>query len=362
MKIAFYAPLKSPRHPVPSGDRLMARLVMKALMAAGHRVELVSELRSFTREPGGHAALQPAIAAEQERIRALWSGEGRPDLWFTYHVYYKAPDFLGPGLCDEASVPYVTMEASWSARRNAEGWQAAQAAVIDAVRRASLNICLTARDEAGLHAGIPQACTGRLKPFIDAADLLALQPAPEEARLLAVAMMRPGDKLESYRFLAEALRRVDRRFTLDVAGDGPCRAEVEALLQGAAPGKVQFSGAVDREGLAACLKRASLLVWPGVGEAYGMAYLEAAAAAVPSIAFRNAGVAEVVEDGISGFLVPFGDCEAFSSAILRLLADPPLRQRLSTGARNLVRTERAIGQATARLDQWINAIVKETGR
>ncbi|WP_035670480.1 hypothetical protein [Azospirillum brasilense] len=47
MRIAFYAPLKSPTHPVPSGDRRMARLLMAALERAGHAVTLASTLRSW---------------------------------------------------------------------------------------------------------------------------------------------------------------------------------------------------------------------------------------------------------------------------------------------------------------------------
>ena len=46
MRIAFYAPLKAPTHPVPSGDRRMARLLMAALEAGGHHVTLASTLRS----------------------------------------------------------------------------------------------------------------------------------------------------------------------------------------------------------------------------------------------------------------------------------------------------------------------------
>ncbi|MGG2478788.1 glycosyltransferase family 4 protein, partial [Rhizobium sp. BR5] len=50
MKIAFYSPLKSPNHPVPSGDRLMARLLMKAMTMGGHDVFVASELRSFLKQ------------------------------------------------------------------------------------------------------------------------------------------------------------------------------------------------------------------------------------------------------------------------------------------------------------------------
>lgn len=50
MRIALYAPMKSPAHPVPSGDRTMARLLVRALELAGHRVALASDLRVFLRE------------------------------------------------------------------------------------------------------------------------------------------------------------------------------------------------------------------------------------------------------------------------------------------------------------------------
>jgi len=51
MKIAFYAPLKSPDHPVPSGDRLMARMLIAALRIGGHEVAIASDLRSFMAKP-----------------------------------------------------------------------------------------------------------------------------------------------------------------------------------------------------------------------------------------------------------------------------------------------------------------------
>ncbi len=91
MRIAFYAPLKPPDHPVPSGDRRMARLLVEALRRAGHRVELASRLRS--REPQGDPLRQRAIAARgrrtAERLIAAWRARPvaeRPAAWFTYHL------------------------------------------------------------------------------------------------------------------------------------------------------------------------------------------------------------------------------------------------------------------------------------
>ena len=73
MKIAFYCPLKSPNHPVPSGDRLMARLLMAALERAGHQVEIASELRAFMPEASSAAVGALAAAAEAE-VRPVSQG------------------------------------------------------------------------------------------------------------------------------------------------------------------------------------------------------------------------------------------------------------------------------------------------
>ena len=91
--------MKGPDHPVPSGDRTVARLYLAALRLAGFDVEVVSEFRSY--DGKGDAERQAGLLAEAEgeraRLLARWavSGARRPDLWFTYHLYHKAPDLLG---------------------------------------------------------------------------------------------------------------------------------------------------------------------------------------------------------------------------------------------------------------------------
>ncbi len=97
MRVAFYAPMKSPNHPVPSGDRLMARLLIRALELGGHQVDIASEFRTYASTPEAAAALEPAISAELERLRLTWKSGPRPELWFCYHPYYKSPDTFGPG-------------------------------------------------------------------------------------------------------------------------------------------------------------------------------------------------------------------------------------------------------------------------
>jgi hypothetical protein len=354
MRLAFYAPLKPPDHPVPSGDRLMARQLLAALAAAGHDVALASDLRAFLGDAGdaaGLSRLQAVAAAERARIAEGWRRDGAPDGWFCYHPYYKAPDLLGPPLCAAFRLPYVTAETSYSGRRNTGIWAAMQAAVLAGARQAALNICLTARDARGLAEADPAIRIARMLPFIAAADAGAAGAArPEPGHLVTVAMMRPGDKLASYRALAAALAALaGSDWRLSVAGDGPARAEVAAAFEGLPAARLHWHGALDAAGVAALLARGSVYVWPGVGEGYGLAYLEAQAAGLPVVAFATAGVPEVVHDGETGFLVPDGDTLALAAAIGRLLASPELRRRMGMAAAARVRADHALPAAAAAL-------------
>ena len=91
MRIAFYAPMKPPGHPQPSGDRRMANLLMQALGLAGLEVELASRFssRDGVGDPERQARLAQVGAGMADRIlrrfRARPAAE-RPGCWFTYHL------------------------------------------------------------------------------------------------------------------------------------------------------------------------------------------------------------------------------------------------------------------------------------
>ena len=122
MEIAYYAPLKSPTHGTPSGDRRVAGLLMDALACAGHHVTLVTDFSSF--DKAGDAQRQAALRDEglalARRLVEQWRDGERgalPDLWLTYHVFYKAPDWLGPYVSAALGIPYVIAEASHAPKR-----------------------------------------------------------------------------------------------------------------------------------------------------------------------------------------------------------------------------------------------------
>lgn len=352
MRVAFHSPIKPPGHPVPSGDRLMARLLVRALELGGAVVDVVSEFRSFRREPpdDGMEELLAQAAQEVERIAADWRRNGAPDLFLCYHPYYKAPDLIGPILCRRFGVAYVTVETSYSRRRDGQGWSEMQAHVGAAIRSARVNIAMTERDREGLVHNFPEAPTALLPPFVDAAPYLAEAPAPVAGHLIAVAMMRPGDKLDSYRMLAAALAEIETAdWSLSIVGDGPAKSDVEALFARFEPDRIRWHGQLGEVAVARVLSTGDIHVWPGCGEAYGLAYLEAQAAGLPVAAQAIAGVPEVVVDGVTGFLTPPGDISAYAGAIARLVGDRALRARLAAGARAFVEGERSLAGGARRL-------------
>lgn len=357
VRIAFYAPLKAPDHPVPSGDRQMARLLLRALHLAGFEADVVSTLRAFTPDPEPRAFAPVLQAADDEkaRLKALWRRGQKPDLWFTYHPYYKAPDLLGPDLARHLTIPYVTAEASYAGKRDRQGWAERQALIRDAIGLARLNLCFTERDRAGLEKTVPGARLATLPPFIDTqafADGFA--PAPP-ARLMTVAMMRKGDKFASFTMLAKALPLLlDLPWRLTVIGDGPLRAETMSLFAGIPSERLDWRGEMAPEKVPAALAEGGLYVWPGSGEAYGIAYLEAQAAGLPVVAQETAGVPAVVRHGETGILTPEGDADAYALAIRALLTDNAKRETYGRAARAFVLKERSLTNAAQRLAVFLN--------
>jgi glycosyltransferase involved in cell wall biosynthesis len=355
MRVAFYAPLKSPEHPVPSGDRRMAQLFLAALRMAGHEPQLASRFRSF--EGGGDRRRQHRLAALGERLARrrlrLWRAAPgtAPQLWFTYHLYHKAPDWLGPRVAQALGIPYVVAEASLAAKQAAGPWATGHRAALAAIRQADAVIGLNPADRAGVLPVLADPARWiPIKPFLDARLCPQRRPGGSEPpRLVAAAMMRPGDKLASYRILSEALAQLlDLDWSLDIIGDGAARVAVEAALTPLGS-RVRWLGALDPQATLERLAAADLCVWPAVNEAFGMALLEAQACGLPVIAGASGGVPTIVAHRETGWLAPPGDVAAFAAAVRRLVVDRALVERCGAAARQRVLAEHDLPAAAARL-------------
>ena len=110
---------------------------------------------------------------------------------------------------------------------------------------------------------------------------------------------------------------------LIVIGDGP---EKQKLIQKSSNLKLEqhilWLGALPQNKVFECYSIMDLFVMPSLYEGFGLTAAEAMAAGVPVVGTKIEGLSEVVEDDVSGILVPAGDSVAISKAILNLLQNP----------------------------------------
>ena len=372
MKVAFYAPLKPPDDPVPSGDRQLARALLLALRTGGHEVSVASRFRTFDRY--GDALRQARIADVGERLAQRLIARyrrraERPDVWFTYHNYHRAPDFLGPRVSRALGIPYVVAEASVAAAQRGGPWAQGYAASVAGIEAAAAVLVLNPADIAGVcSVRGPDAFTELLPAFLDLAAFtgpaarVAREVAPQGARLrlITAAMMRDGNKLASYQMLAAALTKVAALdWDLVVVGDGPRRPAVEAAFAGIDPRRLRFVGVQPTDRVAALLHRSDLFLWPAIDEAIGMVFVEAQACGLPVVGGYTQGVASVVAADRTGILVPPGDVDAFAAATRRLLLDGEMRNRMGREAIAYARGRHDLPAAAARIDAVLRRAVTD---
>ena len=125
---------------------------------------------------------------------------------------------------------------------------------------------------------------------------------------------------------------------LAIAGDGPLRGEIKSLVQqmGLAE-RVRLLGL--RSDVPRLLQASDALVLSSAWEGMPVVVLEAMASRRPVVATSVASIPEMLEDGISGLLVPPGDSEALADAMVKLMdADPEDRRAMTEKAYERVRT------------------------
>ncbi len=168
-----------------------------------------------------------------------------------------------------------------------------------------------------------------------------LPPQPEELRpdtLVTVANLvarkRHADVLRALWLLRDS----HPTLRWDVVGDGPERAGLERLAgELGLDGRVRFHGALPPAAARAAAQAGGIFVLPSLDEAFGVAYVEAMAGAVPAIGCRGEpGPEEIAAQGQGLRLVPPGDPEALAAEIDALVAEPGWRLELGLAARATV--------------------------
>jgi glycosyltransferase involved in cell wall biosynthesis len=179
------------------------------------------------------------------------------------------------------------------------------------------------------------------------------------ADALVVAMLSVLREEKGHDLGIRAVVRARERFPgahLLVVGDGPTRSDLEAL---AAPhaGAVTFTG--HRDDVMAVLDAADVLLHPSRIDAFPGALLEAMAAGVPVVATAVGGIPDIVQDGVTGVLVPQPEPGALEQALEPLLADSALRRAYAEQGRRRFTARFSVEHWVERMRELYEEVLRE---
>jgi glycosyltransferase involved in cell wall biosynthesis len=170
-------------------------------------------------------------------------------------------------------------------------------------------------------------------------------------------------ELKGLAYLIEAAARLDGRVPVRIVaiGIGPERDRLEALARERNV-EVDFRNKVPDAELHQAFVTSDMLVLPSIidargdTEGLGVALLDAMSYGLPAIASRVGGIPDIIEDGVSGLLVPPADPQALANAIERVARDPTFAKRLADAGRERLRTHFSWEVITKRWDAVYSAI------
>lgn len=159
--------------------------------------------------------------------------------------------------------------------------------------------------------------------------------------ILTVGRWLATERYKGMDTLITALPRLLTRWPevqLAAVGEGDDRVWLEDLAeQNGVNRHVYFLSGLSYAEIAACYSGCEIFALPSRGEGFGLVYLEAMACGKPVIGGAHGGVPEVIQDGVTGYLVPYGDAIQLATSIEALLADPVHAREM--GARGRQRVE-----------------------
>ena len=376
-RIAFYATIKPPDHPIPSGDRLIARNLLHALTLAGLEPFLASSYISYSKREAPEYLSERKSGALKEAAKIITQlRDDPPDIWMTYHPYCKAPDWIGSTVTKALNIPYVTVEASKTGQGYENGgdrWKGWRKEAQTHIKAADMHFCLKPTDRAYVLSLLgSDEKLHDLPPFFDATipDKLPLVSHPENWNadtpiLITVGMMRPGKKQKNYRLLARALEPLQKLdWKLVIVGEGPAEDEVKSYFSNLSQERLHWTGAISPNEVLAQLSAADLFVWPGWKEPIGMVYLESQLMGTPVCALDSMGVSLVVKHNETGLLAdecdPDGDVSPFCNNLETMINQPELRNAFGERASGYVIEKHSMERAAFDLKNAIGQLITKS--
>jgi glycosyltransferase involved in cell wall biosynthesis len=215
-----------------------------------------------------------------------------------------------------------------------------------------------------LETGFPESRTHTHYIGVDCRTIRPRADFEEKPLILHVARLV---EVKGTRYLLRAFATVARKYhrvRLLIIGDGPLRRQLHALAASLGMrDRVEFLGALPHGAVLSWMRRAAMLVLPGIRtatgreEGLGMVLLEAAATGLPIVGSRVGGIPECMLEGETGFLVPERDADALARRMAELLEDPVRRHRMGTAGRALVEDRFDIDRQTAVLENFYDSLL-----
>lgn len=349
MKIAYYMPFKTMGHHNPSGDLIIGTEIFDHLQKKGNTIEIVSKLRTrwIYYNPGNLIKL---FFEKKRLMKKLQSTT--PDIWLSYHSYYKAPDLLGSYCCKKLTIPYVIFQGIYSTKRRKKlttliGFILNKKALQSADHIFTNKRC----DLENLSRIIPPEKLTYIAPGIQPQEFQFSEKernknhkswgCNNDTVIMTAAMMRPGVKTEGISRVIQSCSKLHDKghnLRLIIAGDGECRKQLEQQANRQLRGRVVFLGKIQRKELYKYYSSSDIFAFPGIQESLGMVYLEAQSCRLPVVAFGDWGAKEAICSGKTGLLSPASKPELFTENIEKLTIDPKLRHTLGNNATKHIET------------------------
>jgi glycosyltransferase involved in cell wall biosynthesis len=179
--------------------------------------------------------------------------------------------------------------------------------------------------------------------------------------ILAVGRWDSAERYKGVDTLISALPHLvqempDTRLVL--VGDGDDRPRLEQLARDLGVlERVCFLRGLTAEQLFACYANCDVFALPSKGEGFGLVFLEAMAHAKPVVGGAHGGIPDIVEDGVTGLLVPHGNIERLTQALASLLSNPGLAAEMGARGKERLASTFYFTQFQVRLTEVLNTVL-----
>jgi len=341
-------PFKPLGHQNPSGDLIIGMELYDFFIRQKHTITLASSLRTrwLYLKPWQYSN----VFFERKRVVRSFK-KTKPDIWLSYHTYYKAPDLLGPSCSRKMSIPYIVFQGIYSTKRRRK-LKTLPGFLLNrrALRAAQLVFTNKKIDELNLKRLLPETRVKYVAPGLFPEqftfDLVSRRALREKWQLgnrrivLTTAMLRPGVKTTGVRKVIEScaeLRKRGLQILLVIVGDGINRTALEMEGAKKLAGNILFLGKIPRLELYRYYSAADVFAFPGIEESLGMVYLEAQSAGLPVVAYQDWGAKDAIVDTETGLLSSIREPDQFIKNIETLLVNRDQRIAMREAAKHHIR-------------------------